>query len=148
MLGTQRTFLPARTVWGKPQLLFCWGLVEMPGWAHGRDCWTQKPFLVLSFSRQDWAAWISSSPCSFYRDWQAPGVGSCGSKTAVSCRAEHVAIEVPASVQSSSTHRAWATHPERLRPPCKPQFKKSSLNLQFKSQISSTNAQNLVSSFL
>lgn len=32
LLGTQRTFLPARTVWGKAQLLFCWALVEAPGW--------------------------------------------------------------------------------------------------------------------
>lgn len=28
LLGTQRSFLPAMSVWGKPQLLFCWALME------------------------------------------------------------------------------------------------------------------------
>lgn len=28
LLGTQRTFLPAMSVWGEPQLLFCWALME------------------------------------------------------------------------------------------------------------------------
>lgn len=74
---TERAFLPAMSAWESHRCCFA-GL----WWKSQAGYWTQKPILA-SFSRQDWEAWTSSSPCSSHRDWQAPGLDSCGCRTAV-----------------------------------------------------------------